>query len=221
MSEVKRYRCTVFGGMVPRAKRDGGNWIHADDFERVKAERDALQERLNAADQRDDDLSFQLNDREGSRRDWFEAAQAAEKRVEELEGLLRRVVDSGRFSFEQDAPEELEAIEVDIIAVLSASAEPKKCRDGGMCGDSSHKCSGCAPVERDERAECAICRDLGDQCLECEEAEFREWAERHFASADFRKTAAGVFIQDWMRHAFAAWQARAALDKSTEGASHE
>lgn len=62
-----------------------------------------------------------------------------------------------------------------------------------------------APVER------AICRDLGGQCMECEEAEFREWADRHFASADYRKTAAGVFIQDWMRHAYAAWCARAAL----------
>ncbi len=62
-----------------------------------------------------------------------------------------------------------------------------------------------APVE------CAICRDLGGQCMECEEAEFREWADRHFASADYRKTAAGVFIQDWMRHAYAAWCARAAL----------
>lgn len=62
--------------------------------------------------------------------------------------------------------------------------------------------------------ECAICRDLGDQCLECEEAEFVEWADKHFAYADYRKTHAGVYIQDWMRHAFAAWQARGALEKN-------
>lgn len=74
-----------------------------------------------------------------------------------------------------------------IIAFLKASAEPS------------------APVE------CAICRDLGDQCQKCEEAEFVTWADKHFASADYRKTDAGVYIQDWMRHAFAAWQARGAL----------
>lgn len=59
--------------------------------------------------------------------------------------------------------------------------------------------------------DCAICHDLGDQCVDCEEAEFREWADRHFASADYRKTDAGVFIQDWMRHAYGAWCARGAL----------
>jgi hypothetical protein len=56
--------------------------------------------------------------------------------------------------------------------------------------------------------ECVICADLGDQCVTCEEAEFAAWADRHFASADYRQTSAGVFIQDWMRHSFAAWQAR-------------
>lgn len=63
-------------------------------------------------------------------------------------------------------------------------------------------------------ADCAICKDLGDQCLECEEADFVRWAERHFAKADYRKTAAGIYQQDWMRHAFAAWQARGALSKA-------
>lgn len=67
-------------------------------------------------------------------------------------------------------------------------------------------------AEASAAAECAICRDLGNQCLECEETEFREWADRHFAAADYRKTASGVFIQDWMRHAFAAWQARGNLE---------
>jgi hypothetical protein len=47
--------------------------------------------------------------------------------------------------------------------------------------------------------------------MECEEGEFREWADRHFAAADYRKTDAGVFIQDWMRHAYSAWCARGAL----------
>ncbi|MCO7595006.1 MULTISPECIES: hypothetical protein [Pseudomonas] len=73
------------------------------------------------------------------------------------------------------------------LAALSASAEPSAPND------------------------CAICRDLGNQCMECEEGEFREWADRHFAAADYRKTDAGVFIQDWMRHAYGAWCARGAL----------
>ncbi|MEE1922648.1 hypothetical protein V0R50_10370 [Pseudomonas sp. 148P] len=63
--------------------------------------------------------------------------------------------------------------------------------------------------------ECATCLDVGSQCMECEEAEFRELADRHFASADYRKTDAGVFIQDWMRHAYGAWCARGALDRKS------
>jgi hypothetical protein len=58
--------------------------------------------------------------------------------------------------------------------------------------------------------ECAVCTSLSDQCLAREEAEFKVWADRHFAAADYRQTTAGVFIQDWMRHSFAAWQARSA-----------
>ncbi|MBA1192809.1 hypothetical protein G7007_08045 [Pseudomonas entomophila] len=75
----------------------------------------------------------------------------------------------------------------EIEKVLSASAEPSVPND------------------------CAICRDLGNQCTECEEGEFREWADRHFAAADYRKTDAGVFIQEWMRHAYSAWCARGTL----------
>ena len=79
----------------------------------------------------------------------------------------------------------------EIEKVLSASAEPSTPND------------------------CAICRGLGNQCMECEEREFREWADRHFAAADYRKTDAGVFIQDWMRHAYSAWCARGALGRKS------
>lgn len=44
----------------------------------------ALQSDLNERDQRTDDLSFQLKDREGSRRDWFVEAQRLERESEEL-----------------------------------------------------------------------------------------------------------------------------------------
>ncbi|NAN54680.1 hypothetical protein EX349_26095 [Pseudomonas protegens] len=52
-----------------------GYYAYAADFDRVTAERDTLQERLNAADQKDDDQAFQLKDREGSRREHFERAE--------------------------------------------------------------------------------------------------------------------------------------------------
>jgi len=42
-------------------KTSDGEWVVALDFERVVAERDALQLRLNAADQRCDDLTELLN----------------------------------------------------------------------------------------------------------------------------------------------------------------
>ncbi|SCZ74181.1 MULTISPECIES: hypothetical protein [unclassified Pseudomonas] len=48
----------------------------------------ALQSDLNARDQALDDAATENNERELSRRDWFEAAQVAEKRVEELHGDL-------------------------------------------------------------------------------------------------------------------------------------
>ncbi|MDD1150006.1 hypothetical protein M5G25_17090 [Pseudomonas sp. TNT2022 ID357] len=48
----------------------------------------ALQSDLNTKDEQIDALTFSDNHRELSRRDWFEAAQAAEKRVEMLEGQL-------------------------------------------------------------------------------------------------------------------------------------
>ncbi|MEE4662823.1 hypothetical protein V2L09_02675 [Pseudomonas alliivorans] len=45
-----------------------------------------------------------------------------------------------------------------------------------------------------------------------EKAEFELWADRHFASADYSCNYAGVYLKDWMRHSFAAWQARAKLN---------
>ncbi|WP_053152135.1 hypothetical protein [Pseudomonas protegens] len=48
----------------------------------------ALQSDLNTKDEQIDALTFSDNDRELSRRDWFEAAQVAEKRIEELRADL-------------------------------------------------------------------------------------------------------------------------------------
>ncbi|MCD9572175.1 hypothetical protein [Pseudomonas protegens] len=96
----------------------------------------ALQSDLNERDQRTDDLQFQLKDREGSRRDWFEEAQRLEKEC----GRLREERDSfqrvGIKTMQQLA--ERDALLRDVLdgkhttpgwnqrmkAALSASAEP-------------------------------------------------------------------------------------------------
>ncbi|NAN50873.1 hypothetical protein EX349_06655 [Pseudomonas protegens] len=51
----------------------------------------ALQSDLNARDQALGDAATENNERELSRRDWFEAAQAAERRVEELQAEVDRL----------------------------------------------------------------------------------------------------------------------------------
>lgn len=89
---------------------------------------------------------------EHSRRDWFEAAQAAEARVEVLEGYLLRLVE---YFTEPGMPEDL-LVE---FKALSASAEPSggTCLDNQPCGGPDGHCRWCkhpaAPVERDERAD--------------------------------------------------------------------
>ena len=49
MSEVKRYGICGFEGGIIELKE--GHLVHVDDFDRVTAERDALQQRLTAADE--------------------------------------------------------------------------------------------------------------------------------------------------------------------------
>ncbi|MFJ3117866.1 hypothetical protein ACIPI6_15125 [Pseudomonas protegens] len=86
MSEVKRFRADW--RHVVETEFDDAQYVGVADFDRVTAERDALQERLNAADQKDDDQAFQIKDCEGSRRDWFEEAKRLEKEVEALRRAL-------------------------------------------------------------------------------------------------------------------------------------
>jgi len=58
MSEVKRYSAALTHAETsPMYEALDGEWVVALDFDRVTAERDALQQRLNAADQRIDELT--------------------------------------------------------------------------------------------------------------------------------------------------------------------
>lgn len=185
----------------------------------------ALQSDLNTKDEQIDALTFSDNDRELSRRSWFDEAKRLEKEVEALRKALKFYADREHYHFESGnwdtvsgeplnilwCGDEPDFIEDGTVArtALSVSAEPipfpgyppvpedrklpaePKCQDGGMCGDSSHKCTGCAPVERDERAE------------------FERWHAGKWPSG-------APYQGRWE-----AWQARAVLDKATEGGAHE
>ncbi|MBP5120979.1 hypothetical protein [Pseudomonas protegens] len=93
-----------------------------------------------------------------------------------------------------------------------ASAEPSaQCTDGGMCEDSSHKCTGCAPVERDERAEFERAFVVQEGVyFSADRNEYRSMNGRSIEYTD--ATDLNLRLQGW--------QARAALAKATEGASH-
>ncbi|WP_350403424.1 hypothetical protein ABCR88_21010 [Pseudomonas sp. W17] len=142
----------------------------------------ALQSDLNERDQRTDDLQFQLKDREGSRRDWFEEAQRLQAQLAERDALLTEVIGDVHFVIASDVRQRIEA-------ALCASAVPS------------------APVERDERAE------------------FEAWARTGIdplVDGDFRWVdSTQAYYWASTRSMWASWQARAALDKSTEGASYE
>jgi hypothetical protein len=57
MTKVKRYSAALTHAETsPMYEASDGEWVVALDFDRVTAERDALQQRLNAADQRIDEL---------------------------------------------------------------------------------------------------------------------------------------------------------------------
>ena len=67
MSEVKRYDCTNGRaqhcyGCYQMTESPEGEYVESADFNRVTAERNALQLRLNAADQRVDELTAQQSE---------------------------------------------------------------------------------------------------------------------------------------------------------------
>ncbi|MFJ2455408.1 hypothetical protein ACIOWK_27350 [Pseudomonas protegens] len=227
MNEVKRFRADW--RHVVETEFDDAQYVGVADFDRVTAERDALQRLLNAADQKDDDLSFQLNDRKASRYDWLQAAKAAEKRVEVLEQALRFYADGEHYHFESGNWDTVSGEPLNILwcgdepdfiedgtvarAALSASAEPSAAKCDRCEGNGKYpilgacpKC-GCEPVERDEQQG------------------FAQWTHET-VEFEHRGITRKIQRRDLMdleaeKNAWAGWQARAALDKATEGASHE
>ncbi|WAK44830.1 hypothetical protein [Pseudomonas phage PseuP_224] len=214
----------------------------------------ALQSDLNTKDNQIDALTFSDNDRELSRRDWLEAAQAAEKRVEVLEGrlaerdaLLHRWVGNfghlggcatplrdetkaalsasaergSRSSHLEVGPCTAQAHRIDKLfdAAMSGSAKPSD-----ECAHSYANKAGCpecgeefdrgkpAPVERDERAEFEQAFVVQEGLyFSAERNEYRSMNGRSIEYTDAKDL--NLRLQGW--------QARAALDKATEGASHE
>ncbi len=152
------------------------------EVERLRIERGRMDQALVACANERDELRKANTEFDAQVANDFKFIDDLRAQLAEAQALLR---DTKRYIERNDYPvfDLLKRID----AHLSASAEPR------------------AP------SDCAICRDLGSQCMECEEGEFRKWADRHFAAADYRKTDAGVFIQDWMRHSYSAWCARGTL----------
>ncbi|WP_054915253.1 hypothetical protein [Pseudomonas sp. NBRC 111117] len=141
-----------------------------------------------------------LNQQSEKQRDhWIDECKTLRAQLAERDALLRRCLlavreqhcDEGEADFDLPLP-----LMSDIDAALSASAEPK-CQDGGMCADSSHKCTGCARDERDERA---------------------LFESAHVAKCfNFnRKTVLGMlgeYGNPYVQSTWEGWQARAALER--------
>ncbi|QDC04738.1 DUF3450 domain-containing protein [Pseudomonas sp. SWI7] len=188
-------------------------------------ERDTLRRERRKMDQA---LSACANERDALR-----------TQVDKLEAMLRKVAGYNWANVDPEERARTRAELRDMLSASAEPSEergsshgfeqsPNTCRHDERSGvwwkegnvtRTGQECHACGNVQEDPVAsaepsapnECAICRDLGNQCMECEEGEFREWADRPFAAADYRKTDAGVFIQDWMRHAYGAWCARGVL----------
>ncbi|MBS6081870.1 MAG: hypothetical protein KIC49_11710 [Pseudomonas fluorescens] len=123
MSEEKKFITRWSRDFQGNLQEDpNGSWVLAADAairdKRLMDKIDALQALLTAADEKNDTLStayVSAGEREHLLR----------LRVDVLEGLLRRVVESSVLSFEQDAPEALESLEADICAALKPAEAAK------------------------------------------------------------------------------------------------
>lgn len=135
MSEVHRYNVvTMLSESGNRIGYDphGPEVVMASEFDRVSAERDALQLLLNERDE-------QLHTLEQSRRAHFENAQAAELRIDELTSAVRSINSSKHhevFVPGDDEPQYRQRKEwIDWVLSLCDGASASK-RDQGIPGTS-------------------------------------------------------------------------------------
>lgn len=138
MSEVKCSTCKGVGRLefeqgqrrVPCVTCSGSgiDWRKTCDAQRLRAdtaeaEREALRSERNKADLRASRLKVDNENYDRLLTRKSNQCHAAEQRIAELTALLQRVVDSSALSFEADAPEDLESLEVDICAALNPNPE--------------------------------------------------------------------------------------------------
>ena len=187
-----------------RASRDAYAQNAIDLRESMRRARKAHGESQGLMQEQIDALRARLAEREAALDALTEIATGYKRDLDVAHALLRRCLlavreqhcDEGEADFDLPAP-----LLSDIDAALSASAEPK-CQDGGICADSSHKCTGCAPVERDERKDFEA-----------------DWAHRMKVAGHRERANAFYRIQPndryrWndVQDAWDAWQARAAME---------
>lgn len=110
---------------------------------------DALAAAYVRAGEKEHELRFQLHDREGSRRDHFERAETAERRVVELGGLLRRMVDAAKalkaskHGFNEQQWEQLHAAVAASDTALNPATEDAHCKGSLRLGTGCGKCKRC------------------------------------------------------------------------------
>ncbi|WP_210713312.1 hypothetical protein [Pseudomonas sp. MWU349] len=159
----------------------------------------ALQSDLNTKDEQIDAPTFSDNDRELSRRSWFDEAQRLQAQLAERDALICDVLEA--FKLEPDGScinpgRDFIRPWAEKVAALSASAEPSAgtCIDSNPCGGPAGHCRWCkhpvTPVERDERAD------------------FDEWFRKE---KGLHPESCTTYI-DAAFMPYRAWQARAALD---------
>lgn len=185
---------------------------------------DALAAAYVRAGEKEHELQFQLKDREGSRRDWFEEAQRLQAMLAERDALLQLTKKLLGQSLAALNPKKQLARE--IRDVLSASAEPSapkccKCNDtgeavikGAQPWDKrlSIQCD-CvveglrAPVERDERAEF-------EQAFVVQEGVFFSKERNEYRSMNGRSIE--YTDAEDLNLRLQGWQARAALERKKD-----
>lgn len=246
MSGVKRYWISGTLREITDGNFQGHDVVMAYELDRVTAERDALQERLNAADQKDDDLSFQLKDREGSRRDWFEEVQRLQAELDKRPSqiamsLQTRIKNIQAKLAERDAL--LAEVYVSVTGrngtfaripadwfdrrdALSANAEPSAPvaqYPNRLCHiDYTAHPYRCGCLRGDNEAQRIYDEHMRSPVERDERADYEDWAHSNWPGAQrqqLERDAFGLYKNPCYRDFWTGWQARAALDsKATHAA---